>query len=121
MFWSRIPTRVSPKEENLIMRKPRRKSFDRISFHLPLGQDELVSHVAAAVQKTVMVNQTGSAIAMPRLEDVDALLQNWFAGMEVGNVVTDLISETVNPSGRLPNTWPKKVEDVLNKFNFPKL
>lgn len=96
------------------------ESFDRKSLRLPLGQDELVARVAAASRKTVVVNQTGSAVAMPWLGEVDAVLQNWFAGMEGGNAVLNLLSGDVCPSARMLTTLPRCVEDVPSDQNFPR-
>lgn len=54
--------------------------------------------------KTVLVNQTGGPITMLCLNNVDAVLQCWFAGQEVGNALADIISGTISPSGKLPVT-----------------
>ena len=95
------------------------ESFDRDQLGLSLGQDKLVSTIAAASKRTVVVNQTGSAISMPWLDSVDAVLQSWFAGMEVGNAIANIISGKVNPSGRLPSTFPICIEEVPSKKHFP--
>jgi beta-glucosidase len=52
------------------------ESFDRKSFKLPLGQDDLITHVAAVAKKKIMINQTGSGITMPWLNPICILLQN---------------------------------------------
>jgi beta-glucosidase len=96
------------------------ESFDRKSLSLPLGQDEFITAVAGVSKRTIVINQTGSAISMPWLGDVDAVLQNWFAGMEVGNALANLLCGKTSPSGRMPTTWPKQVEDVLSDVNFPR-
>ena len=60
--------------------------------------------VAEASAKTVLVNQTGGSITMPWLNNVDAVVQCWLAGQEVGNALADIISGTISLSGILPVT-----------------
>lgn len=95
------------------------ESFDREQLGLSLTQDSMISTIAAASSKTVVVNQTGPPVSMPWLDSVDAFLQYWFAGMEVGNATANIISGKVNPSGHLPMTFPKSIEDVPAAANFP--
>ncbi|KAF2684696.1 glycoside hydrolase family 3 protein [Lentithecium fluviatile CBS 122367] len=94
---------------------------DQLSFNLPKdgSQDRLVDAVASANSKTIVVNSTGVAIAMPWLSKVSAVLQAWFPGQEAGNAIADVISGAVNPSGRLPISWPKRIEDSPAYGNFP--
>ncbi|ORY09298.1 glycoside hydrolase superfamily [Clohesyomyces aquaticus] len=94
---------------------------DQVSFNLPKdgSQDRLVEAVASANPKTVVVNSTGVAVAMPWLSKVAAVLQAWFPGQEAGNVIADVLSGAVNPSGRLPISWPKKIEHAPAYGNFP--
>jgi beta-glucosidase len=94
---------------------------DQLSFNLPKdgSQDKLVDAVATANTNTIVVNSTGVAIAMPWLSKVSAVLQAWFPGQEAGNAIADVISGAVNPSGRLPISWPKRIEDAPAYGNFP--
>jgi beta-glucosidase len=94
---------------------------DQVSFHLPKdgSQDKLVDAVALANPKTIVVNSTGVAVAMPWLGKVSAVLQAWFPGQEAGNAIADVISGAVNPSGKLPISWPKRLEDAPAYANFP--
>lgn len=95
---------------------------DQVGFHLPNkdgSQDKLVEAVAAANSKTIVVNSTGVAVAMPWLSEVSAVVQAWFPGQEAGNAIADIISGVVNPSGRLPVSWPKRLEDAPAHKNFP--
>ncbi|KAF2034675.1 hypothetical protein EK21DRAFT_56200 [Setomelanomma holmii] len=94
---------------------------DQQSFNLPRGgsQDKLVEVVAAINKKTIVVNSTGVAIALPWLKDVSALVQAWFPGQEAGNAIADIISGKVNPSGRLPISWPQRIQDAPAYGNFP--
>lgn len=95
------------------------ESFDREQLGLSLTQDSMVSTIAAASSKTVVVNQTGSPISMSWFDSVDVVLQCWFARMEVGNATANIISGRVNPSGRLSMTFPRCIEDVPAAANFP--
>ncbi|KAH6999478.1 glycoside hydrolase superfamily [Ilyonectria destructans] len=95
------------------------ESFDRKMLGLSSAQEQMIVAVANASKRTVVINQTGGAISMPWLDKVDAVLQNWFAGMEVGNAVADLLSGRISPSGRLPTTFPVRIEDVPSNKNFP--
>ena len=95
---------------------------DQVAFHLPnqhRSQDKLIEAVAAANSKTIVVNSTGVAVAMDWLSKVSAVVQAWFPGQEAGNAIADVLSGAVNPSGRLPVTWPKRLEDSPAHGNFP--
>jgi beta-glucosidase len=94
---------------------------DQVGFHLPKdgSQDKLVDAIASANPKTIVVNSTGVAVAMPWLPKVSAVLQAWFPGQEAGNAIADVLSGAVNPSGKLPISWPKELEDTPAYDNFP--
>ncbi|KAF1845833.1 glycoside hydrolase family 3 protein [Cucurbitaria berberidis CBS 394.84] len=94
---------------------------DQLSFHLPRdgSQDKLVETIASVNSRTIVVNSTGVAVALPWLSKVSALVQAWFPGQEAGNAIADIISGAVNPSGRLPVSWPKRIEDAPAYGNFP--
>jgi len=94
---------------------------DQQSFNLPASgsQDALVAAVAKANKNVIVVNNTGVAIAMPWLDDVSAVIQAWFPGQEAGNAIADVLLGKVNPSGRLPVSFPKALEDVPAYGNFP--
>ncbi|KAL1893045.1 hypothetical protein Sste5346_006726 [Sporothrix stenoceras] len=93
---------------------------DQDSFHLPLTQDELVATVAKAAPagKTVVVNATGTPVAMPWLSDVGAVLQSWFLGQECGRSVVDVLTGAVNAEGHLPVSFPARLEDTPAFRNF---
>jgi beta-glucosidase len=76
------------------------------------NQDRLVEAVAAANPHTVVVLKTGSAILMPWLDKVPAILDAWYPGEEDGNAVADVLFGDVNPSGKLPITFPRSVSDT---------
>lgn len=95
---------------------------DQVAFHLPnqdRSQDKLIEAVVTANSKTIVVNSTGVAVAMDWLPKVSAVVQAWFPGQEAGNAIADVLSGAVNPSGRLPVTWPKRLEDSPAHGNFP--
>lgn len=94
---------------------------DQQSFNLPRdgSQDALVEAVASLNRNTIVVNSTGVAVAMPWLSKIAALVQAWFPGQEAGNAIADIISGAVNPSGRLPVSFPKRLEDAPAYGNFP--
>jgi beta-glucosidase len=73
---------------------------------LPNGQDTLIAAVAAANPKTVVVLETGGPVLMPWLSKVGAVVEAWYPGAKGGDVIADLLFGDVNPSGRLPITFP---------------
>ncbi|KDQ17192.1 glycoside hydrolase family 3 protein [Botryobasidium botryosum FD-172 SS1] len=88
------------------------ESYDRTTLALPGRQDELIKQVAAANPNTVVVLQSGSAISMPWLGSVAGLVQAWYSGNEVGNAIADVLFGKVNPSGKMPLSFPKRIEDI---------
>ncbi len=85
---------------------------DRTTINLPGGQDELVARVAAANPRTVVVVNAGSPVAMPWVDDVAAVLVAYFGGQEMGPAVADVLVGTADPGGRLPLTYPRRLEDT---------
>jgi beta-glucosidase len=85
---------------------------DRTTMSLPGGQDELVAAVVAANPSTVVVVNAGSPVAMPWLGDVSAVLQLWFPGQELGDALADVLTGVEEPGGRLPITFPARLEDT---------
>ncbi|MFG1996036.1 glycoside hydrolase family 3 protein [Actinoplanes sp. NPDC048988] len=87
------------------------EGFDRRSLALPGRQDELVSRVAAANPRTVVVVNAGSPVLMPWADQVAAVLLTWFPGQEAGAALADVLLGVAEPGGRLPTTWPRREED----------
>lgn len=85
---------------------------DRESLALPYNQDAVIEALVAANPRTVVVNVSGNAVAMPWADKVPAILQAWFLGSESGNSLADVIFGRVNPSGKLPMTFPVRLADV---------
>ena len=85
---------------------------DRTSLELPYNQNNVVSEIVKVNPNLIFVNITGSPVTMPWLDKVPAVVQTWFIGSEAGNAIADVLSGDVNPSGKLPLTFPAKLEDV---------
>jgi beta-glucosidase len=81
------------------------------TFSLPEDQDELIAGVAAANPRTVVVLNTGGPVAMPWKEQVRAILEMWYPGQEGGWATADLLLGRANPGGKLPVTFPARLED----------
>jgi beta-glucosidase len=86
-------------------------SRNRPFFGLPGDQDRLIEAVAKVNPNTVVVLNTGQAVAMPWLNEVRAVLEMWYTGDEGGWAAANLLTGRANPSGRLPITWPAHLED----------
>ncbi len=95
------------------------EGFDRPNLDLPGKQDALVEQVAAANPRTIVVLNTGSPISMPWLEKVAAVVQAWYPGQECGNAIADVLFGDTNPSGKLPQTFPVRLEDNPAYLDFP--
>ena len=88
------------------------EGFDRKDMKLPYGQDELIQRVVEANPRTIVVFLGGGPMEMgPWLAKVPAVLLAWYPGMEGGNAVARVLFGDVNPSGKLPCTFPKRLED----------
>ena len=92
---------------------------DRTSFALPGGQDELIARVAAANPETVVVVNAGSPVPMPWLDQVRAVLWTWYPGQEFGNALADVLAGDVDPGGRLPTTFARRLEDTPAFTSYP--
>ncbi len=95
------------------------EGFDRASMDLPGDQDELIRRVAAANPRTVVVINAGSPVSMPWANDVAAIVQAWYPGQEGGDAIADVLFGGSEPGGRLPTTFPVRVEDSPSDLTFP--
>ena len=84
---------------------------DRENIVLPYGQDAMIEALAEVAKKMVVVNISGSPVAMPWAPRVNAIVQSWYGGSESGHALVDVLSGAVNPSGKLPFTMPLRLAD----------
>lgn len=84
---------------------------DRFSLNLSYRQDELIDALADANPNTTVVLVSGNPVAMPWIDKVASVLQTWYLGSEAGEAIADILFGDVNPSGKLPFTFPVKLED----------
>ena len=85
---------------------------DRASLGLPYAQDRVISELAKVNKNLIVVNISGNAVAMPWVNEVPAIVQGWFLGSEAGTALASVLVGDANPSGKLPFTFPAKLEDV---------
>ncbi len=95
------------------------EGHDRDSLDLPGDQDGLIERVLAVNPNTVIINNSGAPIAMPWEPAAPAILQCWFAGQELGRALVDVLFGVVNPSGRLPLSFPRAIEDMPAAGHYP--
>ncbi|MFZ6029102.1 MAG: glycoside hydrolase family 3 C-terminal domain-containing protein [Chloroflexota bacterium] len=87
------------------------EGWDRPTIELPGGQNELLAAVAAVNPRTVVVLNAGAPVAMPWVDAVASIVEAYYPGQENGNAVASILLGETNPSGKLPITFPKKIED----------
>ncbi|KAI1855552.1 hypothetical protein JX266_000417 [Neoarthrinium moseri] len=97
------------------------EGYDRKTMDLPSdgSQDRLVEAIVKANPRTVVVNQSGSPVTMPWADKVPTILQAWYQGQEAGNALADVLFGFKNPSGKLPCTFPRRIEDTPAYHNWP--
>ena len=89
------------------------ESRDRNNIKFPSAQQALIRHIVSKNPNTIVVLVNGSPLELDGwLKDVPAVLEAWYPGMEGGNAIGEILFGDINPSGRLPFTWPKKLKDV---------
>ena len=88
------------------------EGWDRDTITLPGEQDLLIAEVAKVSKRTIVIVNAGSPVSMPWLDDVEAVIYAWFPGQEFGDALVDLLVGDVEPSGRLPVTLPRRLEDT---------
>lgn len=81
------------------------EDFDRETMNLPYGQNELISTLAKANPNIVVINISGTGVAMPWVKQVPAIVQGWYLGNETGNSLASVLVGDANPSGKLPYTY----------------
>lgn len=88
------------------------EGMDLENLSLPVNQDGIIEAVVAANPKTIVVLETGTAVTMPWLDKVGAVLEAWYGGSDGAHAVMNILAGDVNPSGKLAMTFPKSVEDL---------
>jgi beta-glucosidase len=96
------------------------EGFDRKSMDLPAGQDELIEAIAGANRNTVVVVAAGAPVTMTKwIDRVPAVVYAWYGGQEAGHAIGDVLFGVVNPSGKLPVTFPKALADSPAYGHYP--
>ncbi len=89
------------------------EGVDKTDLGMPFGQNELIKAVVRANPKTIVVLMGGGPIDLTQwVDEVDGIVQAWYPGMEGGNALAKIIFGQTNPSGKLPMTFPKQLEDI---------
>jgi beta-glucosidase len=99
------------------------EDIDAPDLNLPAGQDALIAAVAAANPHTIVVLETGGPVLMPWLDKTAAVMEAWYPGIKGADAIADILFGDVNPSGRLPITFPASLEQLPRPtldalFNF---
>ncbi|MCP4048711.1 MAG: glycosyl hydrolase, partial [Gammaproteobacteria bacterium] len=95
------------------------EGIDRIHIDMPASHNRLISEIAGVQKNTVAVLTNGSAVTMPWVDQVSGILETWLAGQAGAGGIADVIFGKANPSGKLAETFPVKLEDTPAFFNFP--
>ncbi|MBQ9977624.1 MAG: glycoside hydrolase family 3 C-terminal domain-containing protein [Clostridia bacterium] len=88
------------------------EGIDRKDMKLPFEQDLLITQLIKANNNTIVVITAGSAVEMPWIDEANSVIWSWYAGMEGGNALADILLGNISPSGKLPFTLPKAWEDT---------
>ena len=95
------------------------EGIDRTHINLPPSHNKLISAVAKVQPNTAIILTNGSAIAMPWVDEVSAILETWLGGQAGAGAIADAVFGKVNPSGKLAETFPVRLEDTPAYLNFP--
>ncbi|MCR5474576.1 MAG: glycoside hydrolase family 3 C-terminal domain-containing protein [Lachnospiraceae bacterium] len=94
------------------------EGYDRKNMDLPQVQNDIISDIAAVNDHVIVVLQNGSPVAMPWADKVSAILETYLGGEGVGVATVRALYGKINPSGRLPETFPLRVEDCSSYIDF---
>ncbi len=95
------------------------EGYDRKHMNLPPNQDALIAAVARVCPRVVVVLANGSPVEMPWIEQVPAILEGYLPGQAGGGAMADVLFGTINPSGKLAETFPERLEDNPSYLFFP--
>ena len=93
--------------------------YDRGHMDLPPGQNRLIEKIAMVQQNTVVVLSNGSSVTMPWKDQVKGIVEGWLLGQAGGGAIARMLFGKVNPSGKLSETFPRKLQDNPSYLNFP--
>ena len=85
---------------------------DRFGLELPYAQDKVIEAISKVNDKVAVIIISGNAVAMPWVNNVNAILEAWYSGSQAGHAIADVVFGKVNPSGKLPFTFPVKLNDL---------
>jgi beta-glucosidase len=92
---------------------------DRVDFNLPGEQNTLIEKVLDINPNAIIVLNSGSPVNIPWVNKAKSILQSWYAGQEYGDALFEILTGLVNPSGKLPTTFPKRIEDTPAYSCYP--
>jgi beta-glucosidase len=95
------------------------EGYDRLHLDLPPAHNKLIEELAAVQPRVAVILQNGSPVAMPWLERVPAVLETWLGGQAVGGAIADVLFGTVNPCGKLAETFARRLPDTPAYVNWP--
>jgi beta-glucosidase len=95
------------------------EGIDRLSLDLPAGHNRLIESVLSVQPNLVVVLMNGSAVALPWADRVPAIVEAWLGGQAGGGAIADVLTGRVNPSGKLSETFPVRLEDTPCYPEFP--
>jgi beta-glucosidase len=95
------------------------EGYDRNNLNMPAGHNKLIAEVAKANANIVVVLMNGAAVSMPWKNDVTAIVEAYLGGQAGGGAIADVLTGKVNPSGKLSETFPARLEDTPTAIDFP--
>lgn len=95
------------------------EGYDRANLDMPAGHNKLIAEVAKVNKNVVVVLMNGAAVSMPWKNDVSAIVEAYLGGQAGGGAIADVLTGKVNPSGKLSETFPARVEDTPAAIDFP--
>ena len=95
------------------------EGFDRENLDMPKGHNALIEKIASVAGKVVVVLQNGSPVSMPWINKVDGVLEAYLGGQAGGSAIADILTGVVNPSGKLTETFPRRLSDTPSYLTWP--
>ena len=87
------------------------ENSDRLQYNLPYGQDVLIKELSKVNENIAVILISGNAVETSWKSNVKSIIQSWYLGSESGNAIASILSGEINPSGKLPFSFPKKLKD----------